>query len=97
MGNKAAGPEPAVPDAVDEDAEIRRLATAPAGEPSWEAVTRKRELMRLLEQVVLRDMPGAIGAAKAADVPLKDLATAWKVSQARISQIRPQRKRQAKK
>lgn len=88
--------EVAGPTATEEggaDDEIQRLAAPVPGERSWEAVTRKRALYRLLEAELKRDMPPAARDAKKAEVSVPELAEQWGVTAAWIYTIAPARKR----
>jgi hypothetical protein len=91
MVDEAAGP--AAAEDGDEDEQIRQLAQPVPGEKSWEAITRKRELIRMLEAAVKRDSPRAVQDARAEPVSMPDLAAMWKVTVAWIYTVSPARSR----
>ncbi|MBN9748631.1 hypothetical protein DMP23_47480 [Amycolatopsis sp. A1MSW2902] len=80
------------------DSDVRAASArwpAEAGETSWDRLTRLRQWRDELETVIQADMPAAAKEARRHGVRAADLARAWGVSVARISQVAPVRAKRA--
>ncbi|ATY17245.1 hypothetical protein CU254_42425 (plasmid) [Amycolatopsis sp. AA4] len=81
------------------DPEIRDASArwpAEDGESSWDRLTRLRRWRDELESVIQAEMPAAAKDARRHGVGAAELARAWGVSVARISQVAPVRTKRAK-
>ncbi|NUT54207.1 MAG: hypothetical protein HOV94_43990 [Saccharothrix sp.] len=61
------------------------------GETSWDRIARLRLWREQLDQVIAKDTPAAVRAARAAGVKVPQLAKLWQVSEPWIYTVAPAR------